>query len=254
MKMPVIFVGHGSPMNAIEDNEFTKTWEELGRSLVKPAGIVVISAHWYTKGSYTSNELEPKMIYDMYGFPKELYDLKYPVKGSDELASKIIEKTSNLISIDNDWGIDHGTWSVLCRMFPDADIPVVQISIDHNKSFREHYEIGKMLKSFRDESILLISSGNVVHNLSLINWGMDDGYSWAKEFDDYIKSNILSKNFDAVINYKNAGSCAEKAFYTPDHYIPLLYMLGSCDLTDNIKTFNDKCLMGAMSMTGYITQ
>lgn len=252
MKMPVLFVGHGSPMNAIEDNEFTNTWEELGRSLIKPKAILAISAHWYTDGTRTFDTEDPKMIYDMYGFPRELYELKYPAKGSAELANKVKSKLGEHIAIDNHFGIDHGTWSVLCRMYPEADIPVVQLSVNHRENARAHFEMGKALKSIREEGFLILGSGNVVHNLSLLNWSMAGGYPWAQEFDDYIKSKILAKNFEAVIDYHSAGSSAGKAFYTPDHYYPLLYILGASEMSDTVKVFNDKCLMGAMSMTGFL--
>ena len=252
MKLPVLFVGHGSPMNAVEDNEFTNKWKALGRSLPRPKVILAVSAHWYTASTRTSDTREPRMIYDMYGFPKELYDVKYPVEGSPELAGKISDLLKEGVITDNRWGIDHGTWSVLCRMYPDADIPVVQLSIDFNSAPEAHFEIGKKLSQLRKEGVFIIGSGNVVHNLSLINWGMSGGFDWAQEFDDYVKQNILNRNFEAVVNYGMAGKCAEKAFYTPDHFYPLLYVLGAVDKEDDIEVFNDSCIMGSMSMTGYL--
>ena len=252
MKLPVLFVGHGSPMNAVEDNEFTDKWKALGKSLPRPNAILAVSAHWYTASTRTSDTREPRMIYDMYGFPKELYDLKYPVEGSPELAGKISDLLKEGVITDNRWGIDHGTWSVLCRMYPDADIPVVQLSIDFNAAPEAHFETGRKLAELRKEGVLIIGSGNVVHNLSLINWGMSGGFDWAHEFDDYVKQNILNRNFEAVVNYGKAGKCAEKAFYTPDHFYPLLYVLGAADSEDDIEVFNDSCIMGSMSMTGYL--
>ncbi|OJV65621.1 MAG: 4,5-DOPA dioxygenase extradiol [Clostridiales bacterium 38-18] len=250
-RMPVIFAGHGNPMNAIEDNAFTQKWEELGKKIPKPVVILAISAHWYTEGTKTSDTVEPKQIYDMYGFPKALYELKYPVKGSKAFAEQLVGLLGDEVTIDNRWGIDHGTWSVLCKMFPEADIPVVQLSVNLRAPAQKHFEIGQKLKALRDQGVLIFASGNVVHNLSLVNWNMADGYPWAQEFDDYIKNRILAHDFDGCVNYERAGACAEKAFYTPDHYYPLLYALGAVDPKDTIEVYNDKCLMGAMSMTGY---
>ena len=252
MKMPVIFVGHGSPMNAIEDNEFTKEWERIGQKLPKPKAILAISAHWYTDGTKTSDIEVPNQIYDMYGFPKALYELKYPVKGSKELADEVMRLVGSDVTIDNKWGIDHGTWSVLCRMFPEADIPVVQLSVDYRAPAKMHYQIGKALKSLREEGILILASGNIVHNLGLVNWNMEGGYPEAQAFDDYIKTNILNRNFEVAINYHETELYTDRAFSSPDHYFPLLYALGAVSDDDEIEVFNDKCLMGTMSMTGYL--
>ncbi len=252
MKMPVLFVGHGSPMNAIENNEFTRTWKELGKVLPKPEAILAISAHWYTEETCTSDADVPAMIYDMYGFPEELYELKYPVKGSPVLANKIKSRIGEHLIFDNRFGIDHGSWSVLCQMYPEADIPVVQLSVNYNAPARKHFEMGEALKALREEGVLIFASGNVVHNLALVNWNMAGGYEWAQEFDNYIKFNILHRNFDAVIDWHTVGSSADKAFYTPDHYYPLLYALGASEASDETEVFNDKCIMGAMSMTGYL--
>lgn len=252
MKLPVLFVGHGSPMNAVETNAFTEQWEMLGQLLPKPKVILAISAHWYTEKTRTSAVLEPRMIYDMYGFPKELYELVYPVKGSPELANTLIECLGSDVVIDNRWGIDHGTWSVLCKMYPAADIPVIQLSVNLNASPKAHFEMGQKLAKLREEGVLIFGSGNVVHNLSLINWSMSGGYPWAEEFDQYVKTHILNRDFEAIVDYHKAGKCAEKAFYTPDHFYPLLYVLGASDASDEIEVFNDVCLMGSMSMTGYV--
>ncbi len=251
MKMPVLFVGHGSPMNAIEDNEFTRMWEVIGREIPKPKAILAVSAHWYTDGSRTSDDENPKLVYDMYGFPKALYEVEYPVKGSPELAESIRELVNHPVEIDNKWGIDHGTWSVLCKMYPEADIPVLQLSIDYNLPPEAHYKIGEKLKSLRAEGVLIFASGNIVHNLSLVNWNMEAEYPWAHEFDDYIKTKIEQGDFLAAVDYKSAGSCSEKAFYTPDHYYPLLYALGAAETGESVQVFNDKCVMGALSMTSY---
>lgn len=252
MKMPVLFVGHGSPMNAIEDNTFTHVWTQIGNKLPKPKAILAISAHWYTAGTLTSDTENPEMIYDMYGFPAELYALKYPVKGSKELAEEIVNLLGPEVKIDNNWGIDHGTWSVLVKMFPKADIPVIQLSINYKAPAQAHYEMGMKLRALRDEGILIFASGNIVHNLSLINWNMPGGYPWAHTFDDYIKQNILEKNYQAAVEYQTSSVYSKEVFYTPDHYFPLLYALGAADAKDKIEVFNDQCLMGSMSMTSYL--
>jgi 4,5-DOPA dioxygenase extradiol len=251
-KMPVIFVGHGSPMNAIEDNDFTRTWEALGKRLPRPKAILAVSAHWYTDGTLTSDAEHPRMIYDMYGFPRALYELKYPVTGSAELTQSIKALLEDGVTIDNGWGIDHGTWSVLCKMYPKADIPVVQLSVNARATAQVHYEIGRKLAQLRTEGYLILGSGNVVHNLALISWEMTEGYPWAQTFDDYVKSAILEGRHDDVVHYERAGDSAKKAFYTPDHYFPLLYALGASDAEDQVEVFNDVCLMGSMSMTGYL--
>jgi 4,5-DOPA dioxygenase extradiol len=251
-KMPVLFVGHGSPMNAIEDNRFTREWLSLVSRIPKPKAILSISAHWVTDGQHVNNQEHPKTIYDMYGFPQELYQLIYLPPGAPELANQIIDIMGHTTSIDNDWGIDHGTWSVLNHMFPKADIPVMQLSIDANATMKEHFETGKKLRSLREQGVLILGSGNVVHNLSLINWDNQGGEPWAVEFDGYIKQNILSHRYENLIDYQLAGSSSVRAFYTTEHYVPLLVVLGSSTVEDSIKVFNNACTMGSMSMTGYL--
>lgn len=249
-KMPVIFVGHGSPMNAIEDNSFTEKWEEIGRILPKPSAILCVSAHWFSNGSFVSDEANPKQIYDMYGFPKELYELKYPVKGSPILAEKVKDMLE--IEIDNDWGIDHGTWSVLCKMYPEADIPTFQLSVNRNEDAKYYYDLGRQLSSLREEGVLIIGSGNVVHNLRLIEWDMPfGGFDWAHEFDDIVKNHIREGNHNALIDYKNLPS-SSLAVPTIDHYAPLLYVLGAAGESSQVSVFNDSCVMGSLSMTSYI--
>ena len=249
--MPVLFVGHGSPMNAIEDNEFSREWKRLGQVLPKPKAILMVSAHWYTEGSKVNDSEEPKMIYDMYGFPDELYQVKHPVKGHPLLAKETIKLVSKQITIDNSWGYDHGAWSVLVHMYPNAEIPVFQLSIDHNLTMEEHFKIGQELSILREKGVLIMGSGNIVHNLSLANFYQKDGYPWAYEFDNYIKDKILSKDFEGVINYQQESS-SKLAFFTKEHYIPLLYVLGASHKEDNVEVFNNKCLMGSISMTGYL--
>lgn len=251
-RMPVLFVGHGSPMNAIEDNPYTKGWMDIAERIPRPTAILAVSAHWYTKGSRINDSLQPKLIYDMYGFPKELYEVQYNVEGSPELANTAKELIHKEITVDNSWGIDHGTWSVLCRMYPKADIPVVQLSIDRSAPAEEHYLLGQELSALRDKGVLILGSGNVVHNLSLVRFDMEQGFPWAQEFDQYIKNKILSKNHEDVIHYKRAGEMAELAFYTPDHYYPLLYVLGASQEADKISVYNESSTMGSLSMTSYL--
>lgn len=251
-KMPVLFVGHGSPMNAIEDNEYTRGWKKIASEIPKPKAILAVSAHWYTKGSRISDEPNPKMIYDMYGFPDELYKLVYNAKGATELAHVTKDLIKNNVQIDNSWGIDHGTWSVLCKMYPEADIPVYQLSVDSSASADVHFQIGQEISALREKGVLIFGSGNVVHNLSKISWDMKGGHPWAVDFDSYIKDKILQKQYQDVINYSNAGKSSELAFFTPEHFYPLLYILGASREEDKLSIFNDSCVMGSLSMTSYL--
>lgn len=251
--MPVIFVGHGSPMNAIEDNIFSNYWKQIPSLFEKPKVILCISAHWYKHDLKVNNEKAPELIYDMYGFPQELYEVKYPAAGSYEVANKIVDIFNDRVKIDNSWGIDHGTWSVLVHMYPDADIPVLQLSIDASASPNEWFKIGQAIKQLRSEGVLIIGSGNIVHNLRLINWHMGiEGYDWAYDFDNNIKDCILNRDFDNVINYKKNKYYSTNVFEHPDHYAPLVHVLGCVDPDDKISVFNDMCVMGSISMTGYI--
>lgn len=252
MKMPLLFVGHGSPMNAIQDNTFTQTWKQLGRSIPVPRGILSISAHWYTGGTRTSDEENPEIIYDMFGFPGELYQKKYPAPGAPAIAGKLKGYLKGEVDMDRSWGIDHGTWSVLCHMFPEADIPVVQLSIDQHLPPEKHYDLGRRIRSLRDEGVLILGSGNIVHNLALINWEMAGGYPWAYEFDQYIENSITARRPDQVIQYHKAGESHKNAFWTPEHFLPLLYILAAADEKDPIQVFNKDSLMGSISMTGYL--
>lgn len=251
-KMPVLFVGHGSPMNAIEDNAFSRAWTALGDAFPVPKAILSVSAHWFTRETLVNDSAAPEMIYDMYGFPEALYRLKYPAPGSPALAHRVHALIGERIEIDNGWGIDHGTWSVLRRVYPSADIPIVQLSVNARLSPAEHLALGRTLKPLRDEGVLIFGSGNVVHNLSLVDWSMDDGYPWAEEFDAFIRRAVTSRTFDDVANYRQAGRPAELAVPTPDHFSPLLYALGASDEHDALRVFNDACLLGSMSMTSYL--
>lgn len=251
-KMPVVFVGHGSPMNAIEDNVFSRKWKELGFKLPKPKVILAISAHWYTKGSRFQSDENPPLIYDFYGFPKALYDVKYPVKGDPALAERLKTLLGEKAQIDGSWGIDHGTWSVVRAMYPEADVPVVQLSIDRALSLADYLEIGKMLRPLREEGVLILGSGNVVHSFEYVNFNMENGYPWAVAFDDYIRDSILAESYDQVVHYKKEGLEYQKAFQTLEHYAPLLYVLGAAETGETVEVFNRACVMGSMSMTSYL--
>ena len=252
IKMPIVFIGHGTPMNAIENNEFTSNWTKIAKEIPTPKAILAVSAHWFTNGSKITDAVQPKMVYDMYGFPKELYEIVYSAPGAPELAHRIKNMISKKVEIDNSWGLDHGAWSVLVKMYPKADIPVFQLSIDKSSSPETHYNIGKELRELREEGVLILASGNVVHNLARVGFDMDGGYEWAYEFDEYIKKNIINKDYNSVINYKNAGKSAELSAGYPDHFYPLLYALGAADLTDKVQIFNEACVFGSLSMTCYL--
>lgn len=251
-KMPALFVGHGSPMNAIEDNIYTSNWMKIAGRIPRPEAILSVSAHWYTSGTRIMDEARPRMIYDMYGFPEELYRIEYKAKGSPELAHLTKELIGRTVTIDNGWGYDHGTWSVLHRMYPEADIPLYQLSVDYNADAGTHFRIGREIGALREKGVLILGSGNVVHNLSRINWGMEGGYPWAVEFDNYIKDKIMSRQYQDAVHYEKAGKASESAFYTPDHFYPLLYVLGAAVEDDRVSVFNDSCMMGSMSMTCYL--
>lgn len=252
-KMPMMFIGHGSPMNAIEDNSYTRNWKEMAKKIPRPKSIVSISAHWYTDGTKIMNEEKPKTIHDMYGFPEELYKVFYEASGNPALASKVKQLISKESTFDNSWGIDHGTWSVLTHMYPERDIPVFQISVDASAPPEVHYQIGKEIKSLRDQDVLLFASGNIVHNLRMVDWSMEEkGYDWAYQFDDYIKENIENKNHENVIQYLNQKEMAKLAVPTPDHFNPILYLLGASENEDKITVYNNGCTLGGLSMTSYL--
>ena len=251
-KMPVLFFGHGSPMIALQDDEITKKINQIGKDIVekfgKPKGILAISGHWYTRGSFVQDAKEPKQIYDMYGFPQELYDIKYPVSGDEYLTNRVLELLKDT-KVNNDWGIDHGTWTVLVHLFPKADIPVVQLSVNGIVDTKEIFELGKKLEALRNEGYLIVGSGNIVHNLRLLQYDSSRGTDMAYEFDRYIVDAIVDKDYDKVINYKQ-NKVASYAVPTPDHYLPLVYCLGAAK-DDEVKIFNDVCMQGSIAMTGF---
>lgn len=252
-RMPAIFIGHGSPMNAIEENEFTDNWKNIAKNIPTPKAIVSISAHWFTKGTKIMNEESPKTIYDMYGFPKELYEIIYDCPGNPALANECKQNISTDSEYDNTWGIDHGTWSVLVHMYPDRDIPVFQISIDATAPPEVHYQIGQELKFLREKGVLLFGTGNITHNLRMVDFSMGNtGFSWAHEFDNAIKEDILNKKYDNVVNYMRHGEIARLAVPTTDHFYPILYILGATYDDDKVSVHNDSCVLGSLSMTSYV--
>jgi 4,5-DOPA dioxygenase extradiol len=253
-RMPVLFVGHGSPMNAIEENEFVQGWRNLGKTLPHPKAILCISAHWETRGTYVTAMSNPKTIHDFGGFPKALYEVEYPAPGSTELANetkRTITKTS--VGLDEKWGLDHGAWSVIRRMYPDADVPVIQISLDYGQPPQYHFELAKELSALRNKGVLIIGSGNMVHNLRMVAWDKmnepDFGFDWAIAANDKFKSLIESGNFKSLINYTSLGREVQLAIPTPDHYLPLLYSLALKEKDEPISFFNDKPVMGSLTMT-----
>lgn len=252
--MPAIFFGHGSPMNVIEDNRFTQKWETLANEFPRPNAIVSISAHWETSGTFVTATENPQTIHDFGGFPNELYDAKYPAPGNPKLAEIIIDSvTSTKINKDLKWGLDHGTWSILSKMYPKADIPVLQLSIDYTKPFEFHYKLGKELKFLRENGILLIGSGNIVHNLRLLNWQMPNaGYDWAIEANDNVKSFVINNDVNSLIGNGLTGKDIKLAIPTPEHYIPLLYILATKSENEQIEFFNDEPVYGSLTMTSFI--
>ena len=310
-KMPVLFIGHGSPMNAIEDNIFSKRWQQMGKEIPTPKAVVVVSAHWLTKGTMVTAMPNPKTIHDFGGFPQALFDVQYPAPGSPELATEIqklitnpaveldhdwgldhgtwsvvkhmypnadipvlqlsidyykpaayhyelateIQKliTNPAVELDHDWGLDHGTWSVVKHMYPNADIPVLQLSIDYYKPAAYHYELAKQLLSLRKKGVLIIGSGNMVHNLRMVAWDKlnepEYGFDWALEMNDIFKNKISNGFHKELIQYEKLHKAATLAIPTPDHYYPLLYILALQTDNDKVEFFNDKAVGGSLTMT-----
>lgn len=252
--MPVLFVGHGSPMNAIEENEFVESWRKLGTELPTPTSVLCISAHWETRGTQVTAMQNPATIHDFGGFPKALYDVQYPAPGNPQLASEIIHSVAGTsIFPDENWGLDHGAWSVIRRIYPDANVPVVQLSLDYSKSPKEHYALAKELKELRKKGVLIVGSGNIVHNLRYVAWDKinepEFGFDWALEASDKIKKLILENKHHELMDYKSLGKEVQLAAPTPDHFLPLLYSLALKEEGENVSIFNDKAVMGSLTMT-----
>jgi len=250
-KMPLLFIGHGNPMYAIEENEFVDGWRNIGESIPLPEAILCISAHWETDGVFATSMEHPKTIHDFYGFPKELFDVQYPAPGSPLLAEITRGEIKSVAAgADLSWGLDHGTWAVLRNIYPEARIPVVQLSIAFNKNPQWHYDLARELASLRNKGVLIIGSGNIVHNLRMADWRNNENvYDWAGEINNKIKNLIANEEHNEVINYKSLGAAAHLAAPTPEHFLPLLYILGLKEKNEEAKFFNDKIVMGSMSMT-----
>ncbi|MBP4136805.1 4,5-DOPA-extradiol-dioxygenase [Flavobacterium geliluteum] len=253
-KMPVLFLGHGSPMNAIEENQFVTGFRNLAKTLPQPNAILCISAHWFTNGTKVTAMQMPRTIHDFGGFPQALFDVQYPAKGSPELAQEvhaILEPVS--IDLDEYWGLDHGAWSVIKHLYPEANVPVIQLSIDYTKSGQYHYELAQKLQSLRRKGVLIIGSGNIVHNLRLVdfqNFDKDNyGYDWAIEARETINNYLLDGNFQPLIDFEKMNKAIQLAIPTPEHYLPLLYTLGLKEKSEELNLFNDKLLAGSLSMT-----
>lgn len=247
-KMPVFFIGHGSPTNVIEDNAFTRRLTEMGKELkVKPEAIMVVSAHWLTEGAYVSTTSKPETIYDFYGFPDEMYQIKYPAPGAPEYAA-IAANLIPSIKKDEKWGLDHGAWTILKYLFPDADIPVFQLSIDFYKPMQFHFDLAQKLRPLREKGVLIIGSGNLVHNLRLVRFEDNFAYDWAIEFDEWVKSRINERDFDSLIQYEKQGKAAALSVPTVDHYVPLLYSLALADKEEKIVFTHEEIVYGSLSM------
>lgn len=256
-KMPVLFLGHGSPMNAIEENEFVRGFRDVGKKLPKPSAILCISAHWETRGTFVTAMEKPRTIHDFGGFPPALYEVQYPAPGSPELAAQtreLVGKTQ--IGLDDKWGLDHGCWSVVKHLYPDADVPVIQMSLDYNQGPQYHYELSKELAALRKKGVLIVGSGNMVHNLRMVAWDRlnDDeyGYDWAIEASEKMKSYIHSGDHQPLINYRSQGRAFELAVPSPDHYLPLLYALALKEENEAVALFNDKAIAGSLTMTSVV--
>ncbi|MBP1645418.1 MAG: dioxygenase extradiol [Bacteroidetes bacterium] len=258
-RMPMLFLGHGSPMNAIEENQFVEGFRNIVKQIPQPQAILCVSAHWFIDRTMVTFMDNPKTIHDFYGFPKELYEVEYPAKGHKELAKEVQKLLySNEVGLDLSWGLDHGAWSVIKHLYPKADIPVVQLSIDYTKEASFHFLCGSLLQSLRERGVLIIGSGNIIHNLRMVdynNFEKDNyGYDWAKEIRENINKKLMEDDFEQLINYNEEIQHSNKAIPSPDHYLPLLYILGAKHKEEKISFFNDKLVGGSLSMTSLFIQ
>jgi 4,5-DOPA dioxygenase extradiol len=250
-RMPVLFVGHGNPMNAVQDTEWSRAWAALGRRLPKPRAVLAISAHWYLPGSAVTAMAQPRTIHDFGGFPRELFEVQYRAPGDPELAGRLQELLAPVpVRADLSWGLDHGTWSVLRRIFPGADIPVVQLGIDETQAPAFHHEMGQRLAPLRDEGVLLLGSGNIVHNLHTYAWGRHpvEPFDWAARFEALVRDRILRGDTEALVDYALLGRDAELSVPTPEHYLPLLYVLGARGKDDAVSFPAEGMDGGSISM------
>ena len=253
-KMPVLFLGHGSPMNAIEENEFVSGFRAVGKSISRPIAILCISAHWETRGTFVTAMENPRTIHDFGGFPKALFDVQYPALGSPALAKEtksLVTKTT--LQLDEQWGLDHGAWSVIKHMYPEADVPVIQLSLDYRQDAQWHYDLARQLATLRQKGILIVGSGNMVHNLGMVAWDRLNetgfGFDWALEANEKMKTWIRSGDHKPLINFRSQGKAFDLAIPTPEHYLPLLYCLALQGKGEKISIFNDKAVAGALTMT-----
>jgi 4,5-DOPA dioxygenase extradiol len=249
--MPAVFLGHGNPMNAIQSNVYTEGWRRFGLSIPRPRAILAISAHWYVSETAVTGSSSPETIHDFYGFPRELYEVNWPAPGSPELAERVCKQLLPLdVRLDRHRGLDHGTWAVLCHMYPDAEIPVVQLSIDETKAPDFHYGIGRLLQPLRDEGILIVGSGNLVHNLRSYAWGDDhvEPYDWAARFEEKSRTLMLEGRDSELEGYRSMGEDARLSVPTPDHFLPLLYVLGLRRADDELNFPVEGIEGGSLSM------
>jgi len=263
LRMPALFVGHGSPMNAIEENSYSQTWRTLGRTLPHPKAILCISAHWETCGTATTAMLQPRTIHDFGGFPNALYEVKYPASGSPWLAEAVRDVVAPIpVTLDQDWGLDHGCWSVLLQMYPQADIPVAQISLDYTQPPQFHYELGHRLASLREQGVLVLGSGNIVHNLRRVvvpgnnyeRFNEPFGLEWALEVQALFRRLIDANDHAALVRYSELGPAVQLAVPTPEHFLPMLYILGLKQDGETLTYFNDVAMAGSITMTGFVVQ
>lgn len=258
LRMPSLFVGHGNPMNAIDqENIFNQGFAEITQQFAKPKAILCISAHWYVPSLQVQSNEQPEMFYDVYGFPDELYQVQYPAQGSPALAKRIAELLhDDDISFNAERGYDHGAWAVLKHLYPNADIPVVQLSLHQHKTADEHWQLAKKLRPLRDEGVLILGSGDIVHNLGVMSWQhintLGAGFDWAFTFRDAINQAIQQQDESTLINYQTLGQSARLSVPTPEHYLPLLYVMAQRDDNDRITLFNDELVAGSISMTSVL--
>ena len=255
-RQPAVFAGHGSPMYALEPNRFTQAWATLGKSLKRPDAVLVISAHWVTRGVWVTAMPKPKTIHDFGGFPQALFDIQYPAPGCPALADRVKELLNVPVVLEeNEWGIDHGAWSVLKYMYPNADVPIVQLSLDGSLSARGHYELAKQLRPLREENILILSSGNVVHNLRTIDWHDNaEPHVWAKDFNQFFISEALADHHESLIEWQRYGDTAHLSIPTAEHYWPALYTLALQGDGEHAQIFADGIEMSSISMLSFSIQ
>lgn len=248
-RMPVLFIGHGNPMNAITDTAYSRSWAQMGKKLPQPKVILCISAHWLTNGTQVAVTAKPETIHDFGGFPDELFKVQYPAAGAPDFARLTADTVQVKVTEDERWGLDHGAWSVLKHMYPSADVPVFQMSIDYNKPAAYHFELGRQLSALREKGVLIVASGNVVHNLGQVSWNNpNQKFDWAIEFDDLVKKSVENDNSEPLLAFEKIGALAKQAHPTPDHFFPLMYALGLRRKEDNFSFFNDTFDLGSISM------